>query len=113
MKLLTKEILASLPPLGGQQEIDDPIAYVRFFTPDAGWEWYVTEGGGVLVTGGTLTDPTESAPGEIRATGLAGGYERKIAKGDFVRIPAGVPHWVHKIDGKEIVYLIVKVPRPK
>ena len=73
--------------------------------------WYVTEGGGVLVTGGTLTDPTESAPGEIRAPSLSGGYERKIAKGDFLRIPAGVPHWVHKIDGKEIVYLNVKVPQ--
>ncbi len=44
VKLLTKEILASLPPLGGQEEIVDQIAYVKYFTPDAGWTWYATEG---------------------------------------------------------------------
>jgi len=31
-----------------------------------------------------------------------------ISKGDFIRVPAGVPHWVKKIDGKEIVYIVVK-----
>jgi Protein of unknown function (DUF2958) len=44
MKLLTKEVLAKLPPLGSQDEQADPVAYVTFFTPDAGWTWYATEG---------------------------------------------------------------------
>jgi hypothetical protein len=44
MKLLTKKVLASLPPLGGQSEAADPIAHVKFFTPDGGWTWYATEG---------------------------------------------------------------------
>jgi hypothetical protein len=44
MKLLTKEILDRLPRLGGQREAADPIAYAKFFTPDAGWTWYATEG---------------------------------------------------------------------
>ena len=44
MKLLTKEGRESLPPLGGQALAADPVAYVKFFTPDAGWTWYATEG---------------------------------------------------------------------
>jgi hypothetical protein len=44
MQLLTTELRASLPPLGGQRGASDPIAHVEFFTPDAGWTWYATEG---------------------------------------------------------------------
>lgn len=44
MKLLTKEVLNKLPPLGSQEDVADPVAHVKFFTPDAGWTWYATEG---------------------------------------------------------------------
>jgi hypothetical protein len=44
MKLLTQEIRASLPPLYAQGNAADPIAHVKFFTPDSSWTWYVTEG---------------------------------------------------------------------
>jgi hypothetical protein len=44
MKLLTKEIRDTLPPLRAQENVDDPIVHVKFFTPDAGWTWFVTEG---------------------------------------------------------------------
>jgi hypothetical protein len=44
MQLLTEEIRARLPPLGGQEGVEDPIVHVKFFTPDAGWTWYATEG---------------------------------------------------------------------
>ncbi len=85
--------------------------------------WYVIEGGGTLVTGGSLTEPIETEPNELRGhtaevpsdlrgRGISGGEQRHVAKGDFVSIPAGIPHWLSKIDG-EIVYLVVKVPPPK
>ena len=57
--------------------------------------WYVVGGG------------PESA-GEIRGKSISGGEEHHLAKGDFIRVPAGVPHWVKKIEGKEIVYIVVK-----
>jgi Protein of unknown function (DUF2958) len=44
MQLLTKEIRARLPSLGSQKIAEDPIVHVKFFTPDAGWTWYATEG---------------------------------------------------------------------
>jgi hypothetical protein len=44
MKLLTQEVLNRLPALGSQENEKDPIVQVKFFTPDAGWTWYATEG---------------------------------------------------------------------
>lgn len=44
MQLLTDEVRRTLPPLGHQSEVEDPIAYVKFFTPDAQWTWWATEG---------------------------------------------------------------------
>jgi quercetin dioxygenase-like cupin family protein len=49
----------------------------------------------------------------LRGRGISGGEERHVAKGDFVRIPTGVPHWLRTIDGGEIVYLVVKITAPK
>jgi mannose-6-phosphate isomerase-like protein (cupin superfamily) len=70
--------------------------------------WYVIDGGCVLVTGGTVVDPQTVETGQIHGTGIVGGEERTIGKGDFVRIPNGMPHWVKKIEGGELVYIVVK-----
>lgn len=44
MKLLTKAILKSLPPLGATATLgDEAIARVKFFTPDSNWTWWATE----------------------------------------------------------------------
>jgi mannose-6-phosphate isomerase-like protein (cupin superfamily) len=73
--------------------------------------WYVIDGGADFVTGGSLIGGAQISPGQIRGSGINGGEERRIAKGDFIRVPAGVPHWVKKIDGKEIVYIVLKFTR--
>jgi mannose-6-phosphate isomerase-like protein (cupin superfamily) len=70
--------------------------------------WYVIDGGCVFVTGGTVVGGAQESPGEIRGASITGGEERQLAKGDFIRVPAGVPHWVKQVDGKEIVYIVVK-----
>jgi len=75
--------------------------------------WYVIAGNGTLVTGGKLVDGKIVAPGELRGRANAGSIARRIGKGDIIDIPAGVPHWVSKIDGKELVYLTVKVTSSK
>lgn len=73
--------------------------------------WYVIQGEGTLVTGGSLSQSTETETDEFRGPTIVGGDERRIGKGDFVRIPAGVPHWISKIEGTEIIYLVVKAPQ--
>ena len=44
MKLLTQEIIKQLPPLYTQDNVEDPIAYIKFFCPWSSWTWYVLEG---------------------------------------------------------------------
>lgn len=43
MKLITEELKTQLPELYSQEEVADPKAVVKFFTPDSNWTWYATE----------------------------------------------------------------------
>lgn len=42
MELLPPSIRAQIPPIYAQQNVD-AIAYVKLFTPDANWTWFITE----------------------------------------------------------------------
>lgn len=43
MQLMTREVRGQLPPLGATEKIEDPLARVKFFTPDSHWTWWATE----------------------------------------------------------------------
>jgi hypothetical protein len=43
MQLLTNDLKLQLPPLYATQDETNPICYIKFFTPDSNWSWYVTE----------------------------------------------------------------------
>src|SRR5438132_12993699 len=43
-KMFSDELLPKLPPLGSQEGLSDPVVHMKFFTRDAEWAWYVTEG---------------------------------------------------------------------
>ena len=62
MKLLTAEILAKLPPLYSQENVADPMVWVKFFHPASNWTWYATE-----------FDPTEGM-----FFGLVSGLEEEL-----------------------------------
>jgi glc operon protein GlcG len=72
---------------------------------------YVLEGSATLVTGGTLVDPREVAPDEIRGSAIAGGEAREITKGDVVVVPNGTPHWFRSVQ-PPVLYYVVKVTDP-
>ena len=72
--------------------------------------WYVIEGAATLVTGGSVVDGVSTAPGEVRAQSIKDGSSRLIHKGEFAVIPAGTPHWISAVEGKEILYIVVKMP---
>ena len=44
MELLTQEIKKILPALYSQEQIEDPMVVVKYFTPDSSWTWYIIEG---------------------------------------------------------------------
>lgn len=61
--------------------------------------FYVVEGAGTLVTGGTLVMETRPNPANRTGTAIAGGASQRVAKGDFIMVPPGVGHWFSTIDG--------------
>ena len=71
--------------------------------------WYVLQGAGTVVTGGSISGGAETQPGEVRGSGIDGGTPKRVQAGDFGVVPAGVPHWVSAVEG-ELLYLVVKVP---
>jgi uncharacterized protein GlcG (DUF336 family)/mannose-6-phosphate isomerase-like protein (cupin superfamily) len=68
---------------------------------------YVLEGSATVVTGGIVVDPKVTEPGQVRGPVIQGGESRRIAKGDVVVIPAGVPHWFKEVQGP-LTYFVVK-----
>ena len=44
---MTADLRTQLPQLYSQEEVDDPKAIAKFFTPDSNWTWYATEFDGV------------------------------------------------------------------
>ena len=75
--------------------------------------YYMLEGAGVLVTGGTLripAKPRQSTLGDwtdLGSDGIEGGVSRRLSKGDVVIIPGGVPHGWASVEG-DVTYLIVR-----
>jgi mannose-6-phosphate isomerase-like protein (cupin superfamily) len=72
----------------------------------------VEEGSAMLVTGGSLVDPKPGANGEIRGTSVEGGTSQKLAVGDVVIVPAGVPHQILLAPGTVYKSLVAKIKAP-
>lgn len=71
----------------------------------------VLEGSCTLVTGGSLVGVKPGAPGAMTSNGTAieGGSSRKIAKGDYVLVPANTPHQYTDVQGLVMVSLHMPV----
>lgn len=69
---------------------------------------YVLQGTATFVTGGEAVDGKTIAPGEIRGSSIKSGETRKIAKGDVVIVPRGVPHQFLEVTNP-FLYYVVKV----
>lgn len=80
-KLLTEELKAKLPPLYAQDgKGNEAIVYVKYFTPDNNWTWWVTE-----------FDPQEGV-----FFGLVQGFEKELGyftlkELEEARGPMGLP----------------------
>jgi quercetin dioxygenase-like cupin family protein len=72
--------------------------------------FYVVDGAGTLMTGGKIKDEKPQNADNMTGTGIEGGQARQVAKGDFIIVPEGVPHWFSKIDST-LVLMSVHIPR--
>ena len=73
--------------------------------------FHVLEGSATLVTGGQITDAKETAPNERRGAAITGGTSQRLAKGDIVIVPKGVPHQFTETSAP-FLYYTVKVTQP-
>jgi glc operon protein GlcG len=69
---------------------------------------YVLKGSATVVTGGTMVDGKPIAADEIRGREITSGESRKLAPGDAMIIPNGVPHWFKEVQAP-FLYYVVKV----
>lgn len=53
--------------------------------------FYVIDGTGTMLTGGTLVDPTRNGA-NLSGKGIEGGTRHAFGKGDFLIVPSGVAH---------------------
>jgi mannose-6-phosphate isomerase-like protein (cupin superfamily) len=72
--------------------------------------FYVVDGGGTIVTGGKLVGEQRTNGENLSGSAIDGGMSRKLAKGDFVLVPEGVPHWFSTIDGS-LTMMSLHLPR--
>jgi mannose-6-phosphate isomerase-like protein (cupin superfamily) len=73
--------------------------------------FYIVDGEATFVTGGTIVGGKETRPNQLLGTGIDGGQVHQLKKGDFIVIPAGVPHWFKEVP-KSVNYLTIKVIKP-
>ena len=72
--------------------------------------YYMLEGAGVLVTGGTIAGTKPPPAGRTagpRGEKIDGGVTRRVTKGDIIVIPGGTPHWWSSLES-DIRYLIIR-----
>src|SRR5947207_8447151 len=73
--------------------------------------FFVIEGAGTLVTGGTLRDEKRSNAENLTGSAIEGGTPRRLAKGDWVMVPEKTAHWVSQIEDT-LALMSIHLPHP-
>jgi mannose-6-phosphate isomerase-like protein (cupin superfamily) len=68
----------------------------------------IVSGEGTLAYGGTIEHPNVGAGGEVRGGNQVGAKTQALKPGDFVLIPAGLPHTFNAAPGKTLTYAVFK-----
>ena len=74
--------------------------------------FYIIDGSATFVTGGTMVGGKETRPNQMLGTDIQGGRMHQLKKGDFISIPAGIPHWFKDVPASGVTYYMVKVVKP-
>jgi mannose-6-phosphate isomerase-like protein (cupin superfamily) len=70
----------------------------------------IVDGEADFITGGKMIDAKETAPGQLRGSGIEGGTVHRLTKGDVITIPANTPHqWKDTSKTGSIGYYAVNI----
>ena len=67
---------------------------------------HVISGESALTYGGTVTNARETGAGQVRGDGISGGTTVTVRAGDFLVIPAGMPHLFNVAAGGKFRYVV-------
>ncbi len=70
----------------------------------------ILEGSGTLTTGGTMAGAGALNGNTINGTGVSGGVDQHITKGDFVLVPEGTPHAILPDGGAPLQLASMLIP---
>ena len=73
--------------------------------------FYVIDGAGTLVTGGKLTGEQRTNPENLSGTGIEGGVSKRVAKGDWILVPASVPHQYPNVEAGGLTLMALHLPK--
>jgi mannose-6-phosphate isomerase-like protein (cupin superfamily) len=71
--------------------------------------FYVVEGSGTLVTGGTLREEKRTNAENLSGSAIDGGTPRRLVKGDWVMVPEKTAHWFTQIEST-LVLMSIHLP---
>ena len=72
--------------------------------------FYVLDGAGTLVTGGKLKEEKRTNAENLTGSGIEGGVSKKVSKGDWIMVPAGVPHQYPSVDAGGLTLMSLHLP---
>jgi quercetin dioxygenase-like cupin family protein len=74
----------------------------------AHWTHYihVLSGEATLTYGGTVSNAKITGDGQVRGDGIVGGASKTVRTGDFLQIPAGMPHLFSVAAGGKFRYVV-------
>lgn len=67
---------------------------------------YVLSGEAEFLTGGEIVGAQRVADGELRGSAIAGGDTHRLAAGDVISVPRGVPHWFRSVRAPFTYYVV-------
>jgi len=73
--------------------------------------FYVIDGAGTLVTGGKLIEEKRTNVENLSGTGIEGGVSKRVAKGDWILVPAGVPHQYPAVEKGGLTVMSLHLPK--
>jgi mannose-6-phosphate isomerase-like protein (cupin superfamily) len=92
---------AALSFLGRTGDVEVHLGFTCIF--------HVLAGAATLLIGGTVTRARSTGLSEMRGDSIQDGKRQELRQGDFVHVPAGVPHQFLIAGDKAITCLILKV----
>jgi uncharacterized RmlC-like cupin family protein len=69
---------------------------------------FIQEGEASFVVGGAAKDASEREPGELRGPSISGGNTIVMHTGDYLFVPAGLPHQMIVKPGQRVTFLDFK-----